>query len=211
MIPQDSPAKAQRQAHSAPGRKGQPDAPGENRALLGKVHIRPKFRVRHPPFTDMGKPLQGRPRRGVCQRPSGRIGTRRREAEHKQLHPNAGYKTAEDSISIFQQDLQPVPVGEISLRGFNQPARAFIHLPGLFPPDAKGHKPHISRQPEGAGRIEHVQPQGQVGDDDKDRKNDPRHRQRSHVNNVLSSSSSCSCISMTIWSLSTALSISTFS
>lgn len=146
----------------------------------------------------MGKPLQGRPRRGVCQRPSGRIGTRRRKAEHKLLHPNAGYKTAEDSISIFKQDLQTVPVGEIPLCGFNQPTRAFIRFPGLFPPEAEGHKPHISRQPEGAGRIEGVQPQGQAGDDDKDRQNDPRHRQRSHVNSVLSSSCSCSCISMTI-------------
>ena len=211
MIPQDSPAKTQRHAHGAPGRKGQADAPGKNRALKPEVHIRPKRPVRHTPFTDMGKPLQGRPRRGVCQRSSGRIGTRRREAEHKLLHPNAGYKTAEDSISIFEQDLQLMPVGEIPLRGFCPPLCVLIPVPNCPPPEAKGHKPHISRQPEGAGRVVRVQPQGQAGDDDKDRQNDPRHRQRSHVNSVLSSSFSCSCISMTIWSLSTALSISTFS
>lgn len=167
--------------------------------------------MRHPSFADMGKPLQGRPCRGVYQRPSGRIGTRRRKAEHKLLHPNAGYETAEDSISIFEQDLQCMPVGEISLRGFGQPIRVLFHIPGLPSPKAEGYKPHISRQPEGARLIESIQPQGQAGDDDKNRKNDPGHRQRSHVNNVVSSSFSCSCISITIWSLSTALSISTFS
>ena len=127
------------------------------------------------------------------------------------LHPNAGYKTAEDSISIFEQDLQSVPLGKAALHGIRGPIAVRIPFPGRPPPEAKGNEPHVSRQPEGAGRIEHVQPQGQAGEDDKDRQNDPRHRQRSHVNSVFSSSFSCLCISMTIWSLSTALSISTFS
>lgn len=165
----------------------------------------------HAAFADTGKPLQGRSRRDIGPGRSGRIRARRREADHKMLHPNAGYKTAEDSISIFHQDLQRMTVGKKSFRGLDQPAYVLIRFPDLSPSKAKGDEPNISRQPEGSGLIKGIQPQGQAGNDHKNRQNDPGHRQRSHVNSVLSSSCSCSCISMTIWSLSTALSISTFS
>ena len=133
--------------------------------------------MRHPSFADMGKPLQGCPCRGVYQRPSGRIGTRRRKVEHKLFHPNAGYETAEDSISIFEQDLQRAPVGEIPFRGPAPPTGLLIPVPNIPSPKAKGYKPHISRQPESVRLIESLQPQGQAGNNDKDGKNDPGHRQ----------------------------------